>query len=513
MTDEPPAASPPDGSGDSPVAPGSPVAPEPRPGTAAKTAPGSKADTAGAGPSWGAEVSAGEIASAFVGRSLGRFRIEGVLGHGGMGTVYRAFDPTLKRRVALKVPRFDPADDPDLQRRVLDEARAAAAVSHPHLVEVYETGTIGDPDGAGRRCYIASALCDGPDLAEWLERRTEPVPPALAAALLIPLAEAVRRCHLAGVVHRDLKPANVLLDRPDPLTPGRGAGALPFVPKVSDFGVARVLEESVSATRTSRPVGTPLYMAPEQAEQRTGEIGPATDVWALGAILYELLTGRPPFTGATSLLLLKQIVLDHPPTPRALRPGLPAGLDAICMKCLRKRPADRYADAGGLAEDLAAWREGRAVSARRFGWRDRFAAWSRRPERIRDAGVTALVWNGALAGASVLMALDGWLGRDLPLPEDPGFAREAVTVAAAHGVAAAAAWRLLCGSRPAYWFCFLVAAICWTLAVPFGSSDEVGFNVFQSLPAAKYLVFQVVAAAFTVQFALFCLSWRARPPG
>ncbi|NNJ27538.1 serine/threonine-protein kinase [Alienimonas chondri] len=502
------AATPPEEAGDSP---GRPDSPPPAPQTTA----GSKAKTAGSRARTHADRSSavGKLAAVAAGRSLGRFQIKGVVGHGGMGTIYRAFDPTLDRYVALKVPRFDAAGDPALRQQFLKEARAAAAVSHPHLVEVYEAGTITEEDGSGERCYIATELCEGPDLAKWLEQRTEPVPPTTAAALLIPMAEAVHQCHAVGVVHRDLKPANVLLDAPDPRPTESGGGdaALPFVPKVSDFGVARVLEESAAATRTSQAVGTPLYMSPEQAGERLEEIGPATDVWALGAILYETLTGRPPFDAGTTLGLLKQIDGDDPPPPRALRPGLPAGLDAICMKCLRKRPDERYASAADLAADLTAWQEGRAVSARRFCWRDRFATWSRRPARIRDAAMLAIVWNAALASGIALMAMDIGFGWETPLPEYDEFLGEAMKITIAHYAIALIAWRMLLGARWAYWICFASAVVCEYIVVNglfFGGGG--GFSMYRDLPVAKYLVLVTLTTAFTAQLTLFLLSLRAR---
>ncbi|MFH5805846.1 protein kinase [Alienimonas sp. DA493] len=507
MTDVPPATPP-----DTPGPPAGSGAPPTAPASADGTVgPGAATRDGGARPQANRDAVP-------AGRTLGRFRIDGVLGYGGMGTVYKAFDPTLERHVALKVPRFDAATDPELLRQFLREARAAAAVRHPHLVEVYEAGTIESPDEPGRQCYLAGELCDGPDLAKWLADHTEPLDPPFAAALLIPLAEAVHRCHLAGVIHRDLKPANVLLDAPDPhlSDPGLSGtgfrpGILPFVPKVSDFGVARVLEESAAATRTSRAVGTPLYMAPEQAAERPDEIGPRTDVWALGAMLYELLTGRPPFDAPTTLALLRQIAEEDPPPPRHLRPGLPAGLDAICMKCLRKRPADRYASAADLAADLFAWREGRAVAARRFCWRDRLATWLRRPERVRDAGAVAVSWNGVLTVGIGLMAMDVGLGWETPLPPNEEILGEAIMISVIHAALTFVAWRHLCGDRWAFWIGLSAATICWVVVMNglfLGGGG--GFSMYRDLPVAKYLMMITLTSAFSAQLAAFLLAVRAR---
>ncbi|QDT14790.1 serine/threonine-protein kinase [Alienimonas californiensis] len=508
MADVPPATPPPDPAGP-PDALGLPAAVG-----SSRTAPTSADKTvgpAGITRSGGARSGAG-AGTVPAGRFLGRFRIDGTLGYGGMGTVYRAFDPTLERHVALKVPRFDADDDPELLRQFLREARAAAAVRHPHLVEVYEAGTIDASGEGGRQCYLASALCDGPDLAKWLANRVEPVPPPLAAALLIPIAEAVHRCHLAGVIHRDLKPANVLLDAPDP-RPAE-AGELPFVPKVSDFGVARVLEESAAATRTSRAVGTPLYMAPEQAGERPEEIGPATDVWALGAMLYELLAGRPPFDGRTTLALLKQIDEEDPPPPRTVRPGLPSGLDAICMKCLRKRPGDRYAGAAALAADLIAWREGRAVTARRFCWRDRLLTWLRRPERLRDAGIVLIMWNAPFSAGMAVLALDTWLERVTALPKDDALLGEAIAGSAMSAAMTYVGARLLRGDRWAWWVGFVAALGVWLYACSgWIWGGGAGFSIYDRLPAAKYLVMLSVTAGMTLQLTAVAVAAGARAPG
>ena len=479
----------------------------------------SAAETAGALTETRAPAPAGTAAdSPAAGRTLGRFRLGRALGRGGMGTVYEAFDPTLERPVALKVPRFDAAGDPDLRRQFLREARAAAAVRHPHLVEVYEAGLADGPDGP--TCYLASQLCDGPDLAAWLAGREErgeaPVTPAFAAALLAPLAAAVHCCHGAGVVHRDLKPANVLLDAPPPgARPpdgSRGAGGpLPFVPKVADFGVALALEDP-AATTASRVIGTPLYMAPEQAAGRSGQVGPATDVWALGAILYELLTGRPPFAGRTTLELLRRIEERDPPPPRSLRPGVPAPLAAIALTCLRKRPADRYPTAAALADDLDRWRAGRPVSARRWTAWDRFDAWTRRPRRVRDAGALSALWNGLLTlgiGAIAAGPLFGWA---TPLPADPRILTEALIVAPIHLALTVVGWRAARGDRWAWRLGFAAAVVVLLICLNGLAGGGAVFGFYDALPAAKYLMMLTFTALSAVQAAAFLLGARAERP-
>jgi serine/threonine protein kinase len=241
-------------------------------------------------------------------RRLGRFEVRRELGRGAFGLVFLAHDPQLRREVALKVPRVEALVTAELRERFLREARAAAALGHPNLVPVYEVGSLGPV------CYIASAYCPGPTLAAWLRERVAPVPERLAARLLATLAGALEHAHSRGVLHRDLKPSNVLLE---PAPPGAAApDGLDLVPRVTDFGMAKVLAEAdASQTASGAVLGTPSYMAPEQASGKK-DVGPPADVYALGAILYQLLTGRPPFRAETLLDLLQQ-VRDQEPVPRA----------------------------------------------------------------------------------------------------------------------------------------------------------------------------------------------------
>src|SRR5262249_51200406 len=229
---------------------------------------------------------------------LGRFRLLRELGRGGFGVVYLASDPLLGREVALKVPRPEVGLTPELRERFAREARAAAGLEHPNIVPVYEAGE------AGPVCFLVSADCPGVSLAQWLRGRAEPVPFRTAAALVATLADAMGHAHGRGVVHRDLKPANVLLGAGQ----GTAPAELPWVPRITDFGLAKLMLGGAGGqTQSGAIVGTPCYMAPEQAGGKTRDVGPTADIYSLGTILYELLTGRPPLVGETDLDTLLQV--------------------------------------------------------------------------------------------------------------------------------------------------------------------------------------------------------------
>ncbi len=313
------------------------------------------------------------------------------LGRGGMGVVYKAWQKSLHRVVALKMLRDDALAGPDQLARFRREAEALAQLQHAHIVHIHD---IGEHDG---RPYFALEFVDGGSLDQ--RSSGAPLPAREAAALVATLARAMHYAHQRGIVHRDLKPANVLLAACG-LAPGAKPQAAGWVPKITDFGlVKRLLEEEGGQTRSGELLGTPSYMAPEQTASTSHPIGPATDVYALGAILYEMLTGRPPFKAETALATVLQVQRDEPVSLRRLQPTVPRDLETICLRCLEKEPRQRYASAAALADDLGCFREGRPIQARPVGvWR-RAGKWARRQPAIAAllatvAVVTALGFAG-----------------------------------------------------------------------------------------------------------------------
>ncbi len=263
------------------------------------------------------------------------------LGRGGMGVVYKAKHEKLKRLVALKMVSMSPDDDPHELARFQSEAEAVARLHHPNIVQIYE---VGEQDGSP---YLALEFVTGGTLRARLDGRPQPI--RAAAQLVQQIARAVHAAHQRGIVHRDLKPANILL-QPTPAADNRhwaSAGAIEAdqeygVPKVADFGVAKWIGDLDAPGPRGDLVGTPLYMAPEQANGPGEEIGPAADIYSLGVILYEMLTGRPPFVSSSAVDVLRQVLSDPPVPPRQLRRELPRDLEAVCRRCLEKDPRRRY---------------------------------------------------------------------------------------------------------------------------------------------------------------------------
>jgi serine/threonine protein kinase/Tfp pilus assembly protein PilF len=341
------------------------------------------------------------------------YEILAKLGQGGMGVVYKARQLGLNRLVALKMIRAGTDAGPRELKRFRAEAEAVARLQHPNIVQIYE---VAEHDG---RPFFSFEYIEGGSLAQRLQDAAMPV--RASAEVIETLARAMHVAHLHHIIHRDLKPANILLQQnfnaentpteerrletsregekrhsPHSTT----STSKSFTPKITDFGLAKRLDVESGATLPGVVMGTPSYMAPEQAGAQSEQIGPSADIYALGAILYEMLAGRPPFRGDTALDTLQQVCFDEPISPSRLRPNLSRDLETICLKCLQKEPHKRYASALALAEDLRRFLNSEPINARRVGLWERGFKWAKR----RPAAATLIV-SSTLVAASLLVGV------------------------------------------------------------------------------------------------------------
>jgi serine/threonine-protein kinase len=324
--------------------------------------------------------------------TLGDYELIEEIGRGGMGVVYRATQKSLGRTVALKMLlRRDLASRADLAR-FRSEAEAAARLDHPGIVSIFD---VGESDGLP---FYSMRFIEGTTLARQLA--AGPLPPREAATLLAKVADAVQAAHDRGVLHRDLKPSNILID-----ATGR--------PHVSDFGLAKRIEQDQSVTHTGAILGTPCYMSPEQAAGSRGDVGPTSDVWSLGAILYQMLAGRPPFQASSPMDTLLAVLETDPPAPRTVAVGVDRDLEMIALKSLQKPQDLRYASAGGLAADLRAFLAGETIAARRGGLADVFARLFRETHHAVVLENWGLLWmwhSVVICALSVITDVLAWQG-------------------------------------------------------------------------------------------------------
>ena len=325
---------------------------------------------------------------------LGDYELLEEVGRGGQGVVFRARQKSLNRTVALKVINLGPWASPAHLKRFRREAEAAASLDHPGIVPIHE---VGEREG---QCYFSMNFIEGGQLDEVV--RGGPMPIQTAAKLMAKVARTVHYAHEHGILHRDIKPGNILVDKDGE-------------PHLADFGLARLVTGDSTVTNTRELLGTPSYMAPEQAMGGTAKLSRATDVYGLGAVLYQLLTDRPPFAGETSYETIR-LVLDTEPRPlRLLNPTVDRDLSTICLKCLQKDPKRRYASALALAEDLEHWLKREPILARRIGFFIRAVKWVRR-------NPTRALLGAALVALAVVIAWNAWKGESLSPPATNGIA-------------------------------------------------------------------------------------------
>ena len=312
------------------------------------------------------------------------YDVEALLGRGGMGIVYKARHLRLNRLVALKMLIAGAYAGPRERARFQREAEAVASLRHANIVQLYD---VGDHEGWP---YFTMELMDGGSLAQALAGT--PQRARQAAVLLVALAEAVQVAHQAGILHRDLKPANILLSAEG-------------TPKVADFGLARHCDGEAALTLSGTRIGTPSYMAPEQAIGKAGTIGTAADIYSLGALLYEMLTGRPPFRGETASETERQVIAEDPVPPSRLNAKVPRDLETICLKCLHKAPEQRYATAAALAEDLKRFQRNEPIAARPPGLLERTGKWVRRHPTPAAMLAVSVFLVSMLVGGSLWLAV------------------------------------------------------------------------------------------------------------
>src|SRR5262249_52560898 len=336
----------------------------------------------------------GSVDSAEVLSEFGDYELLEEIGRGGQGVVYRARKKSLNRTVALKVIGLGQWATQAHLKRFRREAEAAANLDHPCIVPIYD---VGEREGS---CYFSMKFIDGGQLDEVAKRK--PISSRNAAELIAKLARTVHYAHEHGILHRDIKPGNILLD-----TKGE--------PHLTDFGLARLLETKSTVTHTMDVLGTPSYMAPEQASGRNEQLTNATDVYGLGAVFYQLLTGHPPFAGGTTYETVRLVLETEPRQPRLWNPKIDRELSTICLKCLEKDPKRRYSSALALAEDLDHWLKHEPIRARRSGFFTHARKWVR-----RNPGIAALI--ASLVALAVAMGWNVWKSELISRPATKGIA-------------------------------------------------------------------------------------------
>ena len=418
-------------------------------------------------PRLAAPAAGGEAALDALPRDFGPYELVREIGRGGMGVVYEARQKDLDRAVAMKMILAGHLASPELVRRFHAEAKAAARLRHANIVHIHEVGQLHGQD------FFVMEYIEGESLAQRIA--AGPVDVTTAVRLTATVARAVNHLHQQSIIHRDLKPSNILLD----------ASGQPYV---SDFGLAKIFAPGSDMTATGVITGTPSYMAPEQASGRRAEIGPATDVYSLGAILYELLTGVPPFRAESPLDTLMEVLNSDPAMPRSLNRHIPRGLELICLRCLAKEPGARYASAAALADDLDRFARGEVLEVRPPTLPQRFWSWTRRQPALASR-------LGALTLFYLIETVDYFTASvERPFHEQVSF------VVAAWIVASIVCQRLLASRRWSVPACFVWGTLD---SLALFTVLRLGHGVISSLVVGYPLVIVASGLWFRVRFVWF----------
>ena len=449
---------------------------------------------------------------------IGHYSIQRAIGSGGFGVVYLAQDLQLDRPVALKVPRPEVLVNSDKLRRFRSEATLAAKLHHPLIVLVYEANLNSSTP------YIASAFCDGPNLMQWLEQNdTRQVASEAAARLVAEVAAAVSYAHQQGIVHRDLKPANIMLvpdvekvkqtDATDSSQADAENTLDQFSPRVTDFGLARLEQQAVRETTSSLLLGSPSYMSPEQAEGRLDEVGPHSDIFSLGAVLYELLTGVAPFEAESYPDVLQRLRDDVPVSIVKQRPDVPRDLETICLKCLEKLPADRFQSADELANELTRFVAGQPIASSRPSRLRKIRNWTLNSSRVHEAMMAVIAISGlriffAFAAFPMIIisenhftASDIWHAVLIHL---------VITTPIEFGIGFAA-WRNARQSLPRIaWWAVLIILCAWVGGcLTWALSPSMAPGWYQKHAGARVTTFSLLATLFAGQAVCWWLGdWR-----
>jgi serine/threonine protein kinase len=448
---------------------------------------------------------AGPFSSA-VGTSVGRYVLERIIGRGAFGIVYKAHDPDLNRAVAIKIPRPDVLLDGDRLARFETEVQACARLDHPGIVPLYEA------DLSRAVPYMASAYCPGPNLQQWMDEAAKPCAIDAAVAFIEKVARAVQYAHDHGIVHRDLKPGNILLV-PNDFESSSLSTLDDFQPRLTDFGLAQ-MTHGLHQSQSSLIIGTPLYMSPEQAESRNDDVGPVSDVFGLGAILYHLLTGVAPFAAHNYAGVLLRLREGSPVSVLQLRPEVHADLDTVCMKCLQRNPADRYSSAAALADDLQRCLKRQPIQGRRMSLLHRVRRWFEQSERIHEA--TLLI--SVLASMRLIFGPGGML-MIAAAPDVNVSHEEVIEALLAQGLVPLPAdlWTVWAvrrvrskkSSQWVYWIA-LVFSVCMclsTMLIAIGVIPPIQW--YRRSIGARVLVFSLISLTYFIQALAWCVAdWR-----